>query len=135
MRVRACACTPDCRQFKKMLINGVSYGLGTTQIGLDRMRRLGITPPEGSADSDEEDGPHLDAQGHDRNGRVPVPHVTFKDGSDSHPGRTFFGDLVNPVRCRALSTPATHAHHTHTCTRALHAASRPAGVQRCRDIA
>ena len=81
-----------------MLIHGVSYGLGTTQIGLDRMRRLGITPPEGAEDEDGEEGPKLDAQGRDGNGRVPVPHVTFKDGSDSHPGRAFFTDIVNPVR-------------------------------------
>ena len=27
-----------------------------------------------------------------------VPHVTFKDGSDSHPGRTIAADQVDSVR-------------------------------------
>lgn len=86
-------------QFRKLVVSGVCYGLGTTQIGRDRMRRLGITPPPGAddAESDDDDTPLLRAGGPeaplDKNGRKMVPHVTFKDGSESHPGRTFFGDL------------------------------------------
>lgn len=38
--------TQNVMQFRKCSVNGITYGQGTTEIGLARMRRLGITPPE-----------------------------------------------------------------------------------------
>lgn len=85
-------------QFRKLLVQGVSYGLGTTQIGRDRMRRLGLL--EGNDDGAESDddvpivrpGPGR-TEVIDKNGRRMVPHVTFNDGSETHPGRSIFRDL------------------------------------------
>jgi len=38
--------TQNVMQFRKVSINGVSYGRGTTEIGLARLRRLGVTPED-----------------------------------------------------------------------------------------
>lgn len=76
-------------EWRKILVNGVSHGLGTTQIGIDRLRREG------------KDVSHLNEalaaeklRGHERGAQL--PHVNFEDGSDSHPGRTIGSDSRNP---------------------------------------
>jgi phospholipid-transporting ATPase len=73
--------TSNYMDFRKLCVNGVSYGLGTTQIGLVRRRRLGenTTVLERLMD---------DIKGRQR----AVPHVNFMDGSDSNPGSTLAGD-------------------------------------------
>ena len=76
-------------EFRKMMVHGVSYGLGTTQIGVDRLRREG------------KDVTHLlEALEAERvRGRPPgsLPHVNFEDGSDTHPDRTFEADAAAPA--------------------------------------
>lgn len=82
--------TGNYMEFRKVCINGVSYGLGTTQIGLDRLRRLG----EDVSGYDPKTGDAI----HDEIGRVrepQPPHVNFDDGSDTHPGHTMMGDLAS----------------------------------------
>lgn len=76
--------TSNYMDFRKLTVNGVSYGLGTTEIGLARRRRLGM------------DVLVLEQIGKDVAAEPKtVPHVTFKDGSDSHPGRTIAADQVD----------------------------------------
>ena len=90
-------------EFRKVCINGVSYGRGTTEIGLDRMRREHVDGVEELAREMEE---------HDAHGRE-VPHVNFDDGSDSHPDRTLRGDLQPAVEGR-VEGPGTTSYNTHT---------------------
>ncbi|RYZ92174.1 MAG: hypothetical protein EOP06_05040, partial [Proteobacteria bacterium] len=75
-------------EFRKLLVNGVSYGLGTTQIGVDRLRREGA------------DVSHLEEQLAAEKARVrgpdSIPHVNFEDGSESHPGRLLRHDQAHP---------------------------------------
>ncbi len=77
-------------EFRKLLIRGVSYGLGTTQIGIDRMRREGLDVTEfiRKLEADE-----LKRKEAGEGGRI--PHVNFEDGSESHPGRTMASDSVD----------------------------------------
>ena len=74
-----------------MLVDGVAYGLGTTQIGIDRMRREGRDVAS-LLQSLEENELRKKALG-----TGAVPHVNFEDGSESHPGRTLRGDLADMV--------------------------------------
>lgn len=71
-----------------MLVNGISYGLGTTQIGIDRLRREG------------RDVQHLIRQLEEQRERgrpsSALPHVNFEDGSETHPGRTLGSDARFP---------------------------------------
>lgn len=71
-------------EFRKFCVNGVTYGRGTTLIGLDRLRREGLNVDELEAELRENDA----------RPRV-VPHVNFDDGSDSHPGRSVAEDRVD----------------------------------------
>lgn len=71
-------------EFRKLTIDGVSYGLGATEIGLDRMKREGQDTSEIEA---------IMAAAAERP-RV-QPHVNFEDGSDSHRGRSIQSDLAN----------------------------------------
>jgi hypothetical protein len=77
-------------EFRKMCVNAVSFGVGTTQIGLDRLRREG---------KDTRALEEIMAANEQK--EKPVPHVNFDDGSESHKGRT--------VRVRAV--PCSHQAH------------------------
>lgn len=100
--------TSNYMDFRKLSVNGVSYGLGTTQvcvcsdvlllrqstrvcahaqIGLSRRKRMG------------EDVSSLErAQELLAKKKREVAHVNFLDGSDSHEGRTLSADLAGAVR-------------------------------------
>lgn len=69
-------------EFRKMCVNAVSFGRGTTQIGLDRLKR------EGKDTSELEEIMKANERA-----EKPVPHVNFDDGSESHQGRSVEGDL------------------------------------------
>jgi len=75
-------------ELRKVLVRGVAYGTGTTQIGVDRQRREGRDVRAALAQLEEEKVL----------GRPPgcPPHVNFRDGSESHPGRTLAADQANP---------------------------------------
>ena len=90
-------------EFRKVCINGVSYGRGTTEIGLDRMRREHVAGVEELAREMAE---------HDAGGRA-VPHVNFADGSDSHPGRSLRGDL-DRARDEGVGEPGSTTYFVHT---------------------
>lgn len=73
-------------EFRKLSVRGVSYGLGTTLIGIDRMKRMG-----------EDTTIVEEVMERTENSKRPLPHVMFEDGSESHGGesqkeRTFAGD-------------------------------------------
>jgi len=73
-------------EFRKLSVRGVAYGLGTTQIGLDRMRRMGE-----DTTVVEDVMRRMDSKPRS------LPHVMFEDGSESHggedqKGRTMEGD-------------------------------------------
>jgi len=48
--------TQNIMQFRKCSVNGLSYGKGTTEIGLARLKRLGQAPPPGELDIEGGDG-------------------------------------------------------------------------------
>jgi magnesium-transporting ATPase (P-type) len=115
-------------EFRKFLIGGVSFGLGTTmvsvplvcvwcpfsalfailfrpsqniaQIGIERMRREGADPSMLAAMTREENN---------RKSAASLPHVNFTDGSDSHAGRSMAGDLRSITD--GPGTPGDLAHH------------------------
>jgi magnesium-transporting ATPase (P-type) len=72
--------TSNYMEFRKLTVNGVVYGRGTTEIGMARRRRLGM---------DVSDLQRL----MDDNKRKPreIPHVNYIEGSESHPGRVLRG--------------------------------------------
>ena len=76
-------------EWRKLLVNGVSHGLGTTQIGIDRLRREGkdVSHLIDSLAAEKLLGSERGAQ---------LPHVNFEDGSESNPGRTLGSDSRNP---------------------------------------
>ena len=76
-------------EWRKILVNGVSHGLGTTQIGIDRLRREGhdVSSLVDALAAEKMRGRERGAQ---------LPHVNFEDGSDTHPGRTIGRDSRNP---------------------------------------
>ena len=83
-------------EFRKLFVNGVSYGLGTTQIGMDRRARE-LLAAGGAAACDSNwrtTTPAVDAA--ERGRRCQAPHVNFEDGSESHPGRTLAVDSSCP---------------------------------------
>jgi magnesium-transporting ATPase (P-type) len=77
-------------EFRKLLVNGRAYGLGTTQIGIDRMRRMGVDVRalEGALAAEKLRGRERGAQ---------LPHVNFEDGSETHEGHTIGSDSRNPA--------------------------------------
>jgi len=76
-------------EWRKLMVRGIPYGLGTTQIGIDRLRRAGldVSHLEGAMQSEKLRGKERGAQ---------LPHVNFEDGSDSHPGRFLGSDSRDP---------------------------------------
>ena len=78
-------------EFRKLLVRGVAYGLGTTQIGVDRLRREGrdVTALRAQLLAEE-------AERKAGGGRPVVPHVNFTDGSETHPGHTLEADGADP---------------------------------------
>ncbi len=76
-------------EFRKVLIGGIAYGTGTTQIGLDRLRREGHDVSALAA--------AMSARDHSRAGDNGIPHVNFTDGSDTDPDRSLAVDARNPV--------------------------------------
>jgi hypothetical protein len=72
-------------EWRKLMVGGVAYGLGTTQIGIDRMRRAGldVSHLEGALQAEKLRGRERGAQ---------LPHVNFEDGSDTHEGHTIGSD-------------------------------------------
>ena len=79
-------------ELRKVLVSGVAYGLGTTQIGVDRRRREGHDVTGLLAQLAEEEL-RLKANG----GKLLIPHVNFEDGSESHPGRLLRDDGADPL--------------------------------------
>jgi len=82
-------------------IQGVSYGLGTTEIGIDRMRREGI-PGVAAMEA---------AMAEQESKERDVEHVNFVDGSDTHPGHTL-ATALQPVRDGRI-TPGSRAEGAH----------------------
>lgn len=87
-------------EFRKVLVGSISYGLGTTDIGLDRLKREGHDIKTVLEEHERVRAASIAAQssmdlcipfitGRD------TPHVNFEDGSESHPGRTLAADIVN----------------------------------------
>ena len=76
-------------EWRKLLVGSVAYGLGTTQIGIDRLRRAGhdVSHLEGAIQAEKLRGKERGAQ---------LPHVNFEDGSDNGSGRTVGSDSRNP---------------------------------------
>ena len=70
-------------EFRKFAVGGISYGLGNTTIGLSRLRRQGQRQAAARAQIAIEE---------DENAQRTTAHVNFRDGSDSHPGRTLLAD-------------------------------------------
>ena len=71
--------------FRKLCVNGVAYGRGSTQIGIARRER------EGAPAEDIKELKQL-AEDSNRDG-LAIPHVNFIDGCEAEPGRTLKGDL------------------------------------------
>jgi magnesium-transporting ATPase (P-type) len=76
-------------EFRKLSVHGVAYGLGTTQIGIDRMRREGLDTAVAIAQLEAE-------KNQDPKDVCSLPHVNFTDGSETHPGRSMANDARNP---------------------------------------
>jgi P-type E1-E2 ATPase len=72
--------TSNVMEFRKISVNGVSYGLGTTSSGLSRRRRDGV-----DVTALERDTAYIYSN-------RAAPHVSFLDGSEDYPGRTLKGD-------------------------------------------
>ena len=75
--------TQNYMEFRKFAVGGISYGLGNTTIGLSRLRRQGQRQAAARAQVAIEE---------DENSPRTTAHVNFRDGSDSHPGRTLLSD-------------------------------------------
>ena len=75
--------TQNYMEFRKFAVGGISYGLGNTTIGLSRLRRQGQRQAAARAQVAIEE---------DENAPRTTAHVNFRDGSDSHPGRTLLAD-------------------------------------------
>ncbi len=76
-------------EWRKLLVRGVAYGLGMTQIGIDRLRRAGqdVAHLEGAIQAEKLRGRERGAQ---------LPHVNFEDGSEDGSGRTVGRDSKDP---------------------------------------
>lgn len=78
--------TSNYMDFRKFCVSGVSYGLGSTQIGLARRRRLGQ-----DVSGLEEIASKLSSR------KRTIAHVNFMDGSDSHEGQSVARDQLAAV--------------------------------------
>lgn len=116
-----------CDRRLQVSINGVAYGKGTTEIGLDRMKREGMDVTQLEVRNKKHTvhwpprAPPLtlpaslqaDMKADASHGRA-VPHVNFDDGSDSHPGHTLAGDLAEGGVDYGLEPPeGSQAHAIH----------------------
>lgn len=76
--------TSNYMEFRKLTINGVVYGRGSTEIGMARRRRLKM-------DTTELEKLARDAKAHEAAHGRETPHVNFIAGSETHPGRDLRG--------------------------------------------
>jgi magnesium-transporting ATPase (P-type) len=125
--------TLNVMEFRKLIVDGISYGLGTTTIGIDRLRREGRDVADLIAQMDAAEARRqMDARaslgnkaargagaavdGADATAAAaatastaavpPIPHVNFEDGSETHPGRTLGSDARDP--CDGAQGGALH---------------------------
>lgn len=96
--------TQNYMEFRRIIVNGVTYGVGTTEIGLARRRRTG-------ADVTELERLAAQAEEMSKPGKRQTPHVLFIDGVEGEEGRFLLGeqgDLYgagaqkDPVQAQAL---------------------------------
>jgi magnesium-transporting ATPase (P-type) len=93
--------TSNYMEFRKFICRGVTYGLGTTEIGLARRRRAGV-------DTSGLEAHAARAAALAVEGRTP-PHVLFLDGVEGEPGRCLLGPDGDLHGTGAAADPAQAA--------------------------